>query len=44
MTLIDILRNLDIMIEFEQPNFDNFMKLAFFLEDLFGKKVENGHA
>jgi predicted nucleotidyltransferase len=28
------------MVEFEQPTFDNFMKLAFFLEDLLGKKVE----
>ena len=28
------------MVEFEEPTFDNFMKLAFFLEDLFGKRVE----
>jgi predicted nucleotidyltransferase len=32
--------DVDIMVEFEEPTFDNFMKLAFFLEDLFGKKVE----
>ena len=32
--------DVDIMVEFEQPTFDNFMKLAFFLEDLLGKKVE----
>ena len=32
--------DVDIMVEFEQQTFDNFMKLAFFLEDLLGKKVE----
>jgi uncharacterized protein len=32
--------DVDIMVEFEQPTFDNFMKLAFFLEDLLGKNVE----
>ena len=32
--------DVDIMVEFEQPTFDNFMKLAFFLEDLLDKKVE----
>ena len=32
--------DVDIMVEFEQPTFDNFMKLAFFLEDILGKKVE----
>lgn len=32
--------DVDIMVGFEQPTFDNFMKLAFFLEDLFGRKVE----
>ena len=32
--------DVDIMVEFDQPTFDNFMKLAFFLEDLLGKKVE----
>lgn len=32
--------DVDIMVEFEQPTFDNFMKLAFFLEDLLGRKVE----
>jgi len=32
--------DVDIMVEFEQPTFDNFMKLAFFLEDLLGRRVE----
>jgi len=32
--------DIDIMMEFEQPTFDNFMNLAFFLEDLLGRKVE----
>jgi hypothetical protein len=30
----------DIMVEFEEPTFDNFMKLAFYLEALFNRKVE----
>jgi len=28
------------MVEFEVPTFDNFMKLSFFLEDLFARRVE----
>ena len=32
--------DVDIMVEFEQSTFDNFMKLAFFLEDLLGRRVE----
>ncbi|MEN4017774.1 MAG: nucleotidyltransferase family protein [Methanobacterium sp.] len=32
--------DVDILVEFEKPTFDNFMELAFFLEDLFGKKVD----
>jgi predicted nucleotidyltransferase len=32
--------DVDIMVEFEEPTFDNFMKLAFFLEDIFGRSVE----
>jgi uncharacterized protein len=27
-------------VEFEKPTFDNFMNLAFFLEDLFQRKVD----
>jgi hypothetical protein len=27
-------------VEFKKPNFDNFMNLASYLEDLFGRKVE----
>lgn len=34
--------DVDVLVEFEstQKNFDNFMELCFFLEDLFGKKVD----
>ncbi|MDD4094502.1 MAG: nucleotidyltransferase family protein, partial [Methanothrix sp.] len=32
--------DVDIMVEFEEPTFDNFMKLSFFLEDIFGRRVE----
>lgn len=32
--------DIDFLVEFEKPDFDNFMGLVFFLEDLFGKKVE----
>jgi predicted nucleotidyltransferase len=34
--------DVDILVEFEpgQKSFDNFMHLAFFLEDKFGRKVE----
>lgn len=34
--------DIDILVEFEphQKTFDNFMRLAFFLEELFGQKVD----
>ena len=32
--------DIDFLVEFEVPNFDNFMDLTFYLEDLFGTKVE----
>lgn len=32
--------DIDFLVEFEEPNFDNFMDLAFSLEDLFRRKVE----
>lgn len=32
--------DIDFFVEFEEPDFDNFMGLCFFLEDLFGRKVE----
>ena len=32
--------DIDFLVEFEEPTFDNFMDLAFFLEDLFGRKVD----
>ncbi len=32
--------DVDVLVEFEKPTFDNFMELSFFLEGLFGKKVD----
>jgi predicted nucleotidyltransferase len=32
--------DIDFLVEFEEPNFDNFMDLVFSMEDLLGKKVE----
>ncbi|MBU3968095.1 MAG: nucleotidyltransferase family protein [Euryarchaeota archaeon] len=34
--------DVDVLVEFEstKKSFDNFMDLSFFLEDLFGKKVD----
>jgi len=32
--------DIDFLVEFERPDFDNFMDAAFYLEDLFGKRVE----
>jgi uncharacterized protein len=32
--------DIDFLVEFKKPDFKNFMDLVFFLEDLFGKKVE----
>ena len=32
--------DVDILVEFEKATFDNFMDLAFFLEDLFGREVD----
>lgn len=32
--------DLDFLVEFYKPDFDNFMELIFYLEDLFGRKVE----
>ena len=32
--------DIDFLVEFEEPDFDNFMNLIFYLEELFGKKVE----
>jgi uncharacterized protein len=34
------LSGLAILVEFEKPTFDNFMNLAFFLEDLLQRKVD----
>ena len=34
--------DVDFLVEFEpqQKNYDNFMELSFYLEDLLGRKVE----
>jgi len=32
--------DIDFLVEFKKPNFDDFMDLSFFLEELFGRKVE----
>jgi len=32
--------DIDFVVEFEKPSFDNFMDLAFYLEDLFSRKVD----
>jgi len=32
--------DIDLVVEFEKPNFDNFMDLAFYLEDLTGRSVD----
>ena len=32
--------DIDFLVEFEKADFDNFMDLAFYLEDLFDRKVE----
>ena len=32
--------DIDILVEFEEPSFDHFMELSFFLEELLGKPVD----
>jgi|Deesub1362A_J573_1020465.scaffolds.fasta_scaffold02102_7 hypothetical protein len=32
--------DIDIVVEFEKPSFDNFMDLAFYLEGLTGRSVD----
>lgn len=32
--------DMDFLVEFETKTFDNYMDLKFFLEDLFGRKVD----
>lgn len=32
--------DIDLLVEFEKPTFDNFMGLCFDLEELFGKEVD----
>jgi len=32
--------DVDVIVEFEEPNFDNFMELVFYLEDLLDRPVD----
>ena len=32
--------DVDLVVEFEKPSFDNFMELAFYLEELLGRNVD----
>lgn len=32
--------DIDVLVEFSQPSFDNYMDLKFFLEALFGREVD----
>ena len=32
--------DVDVLVEFDKPTFDNFMDLIFYLEDLFGLEVD----
>jgi len=32
--------DIDLLVEFEQPTYDNYLNLAEYLEKLFGKKVD----
>jgi predicted nucleotidyltransferase len=32
--------DIDFLVEFEEPSFDNFMELVFYLEALFGHEVD----
>jgi hypothetical protein len=36
----DASSDIDILVEFEQPTFDHYMELKFFLEDSFGRPVD----
>jgi predicted nucleotidyltransferase len=32
--------DIDILVEFKNPTYDNFINLALYLENLFGKKID----
>lgn len=32
--------DIDVLVEFTRPSFDNYMELKYFLEELFGRKVD----
>lgn len=32
--------DIDLLVDFEEKNFDNFIELAFELEDIFGRKID----
>jgi predicted nucleotidyltransferase len=31
--------DIDILVEFKNPTYDNFINLAFYLEELYGKRI-----
>ena len=32
--------DIDILVEFKKPTYDNFINLAFYLEKLYGKRID----
>ncbi|HNS33362.1 MAG TPA: nucleotidyltransferase family protein [bacterium] len=32
--------DIDLFVEFEKPSFDNFMGVSYYLENLFGRRIE----
>jgi predicted nucleotidyltransferase len=32
--------DIDILVEFKIPTYDNFINLAYYLEDLYGKRID----
>lgn len=32
--------DVDVLVVFQTPSFDNFMELSFYLEELLGKKID----
>ncbi len=32
--------DIDLLVSFDAPDFDNYMEMKFFLEELFGRKVD----
>ncbi len=36
----DLKSDVDLIVEFSEPNFDNFMDLVFYMEDIFDRPVD----